>query len=118
VAGFDPPGDRLWGNQLTNLAVGTNNIMAVEVHNGGASSLDVTFGSSMGLVRALAAETSLRITRSNRVAWLAWEGSYLTLQQSTNVAGGNAWFDVSPPVTSSPYSVTMTNRTVFYRLRD
>ncbi|MCX6902839.1 MAG: fibronectin type III domain-containing protein, partial [Verrucomicrobia bacterium] len=109
---------RLWGNQLTNLAVGTNNIMAVEVHNGGAGSLDVTFGSAMGLVRALAAETTLHISYTNHLARLLWDGSYLTLQQATNLLVPNAWSDVSPPVTGGFYSVNVGNRTVFYRLRD
>ena len=118
MAGFDPPGDRLWGNQLTNLAVGTNNIMAVEVHNAGTNSLDVTFGSSVGLVRSLAAETTLHISYTNHLARLSWDGSYLTLQQSTNLLFTNAWSDVSPPATGGFYSVNVGDRTVFYRLRD
>ena len=68
-------------------------------------------------MRALAAETHLRITRTNNVAVVSWAGAGLTLQQ-TNVISIGAWPDVPGPVTLSPYSVTNPASTMFFRLRN
>ena len=108
---------RLWGNSLTNLIVGTN-LLAVEVHNISSTNLDLTFGSAVGWARALASETKLRIAHSNHVARVAWDGAYLTLQQSGNPASTNSWSDVPGPITTSPYSVTNPAGAIFYRLRN
>jgi hypothetical protein len=108
---------RLWGSQLTNFVVGTN-VLAFEVHNVNATSPDVTFGSSVGLVRALASETAVAITSSNTVVLISWPGSYLTLQQSSAPANTNSWSDVPGPVTTSPFTLTNPSGAKFYRLRN
>lgn len=114
---IDPEVLRFWGSPLTNLVIG-DNLLAVEVHNYPASSTDVTFGSAIGLVRALSSETSLRAGRSADVFSIGWDGGYLILQQSTNVAATNAWQDVPGPVTISPFNVTNPAGSMYYRLRN
>jgi exopolysaccharide biosynthesis protein len=106
---------RLWGNALTNLVSGTN-LLAVEVHNVNATSPDITFGSAVGLVRALASETEVQIGASNGVIQISWVGTYLKLQQSANPAETNSWSDL--PVTVSPLLLTNPPGVSFYRLRN
>jgi hypothetical protein len=108
---------RLSGSALTNLVAG-DNVLAAEVHQFSANDSDVVFGSSMSLVRALAAETPLTIARSGNQVCLSWGAQFLTLQQASSLAGSNAWADVPGPVKTSPYCVTNPAGTVFYRLRD
>ncbi|MBI5387971.1 MAG: phosphodiester glycosidase family protein [Verrucomicrobia bacterium] len=125
LATATPPGDdaveaevlRLWGNALTNLVVGTN-VLAVEVHNAAADDLDVTFGSALGVGRALAPETTLRIGQSGDRVCVGWEGGYLTLQQTTEPTATNSWSDVPGPVQASPYCLTNPPVSTFFRLRN
>lgn len=107
---------RLSGEALTNLVSG-DNVFAVEVHQVNAGSSDVVFGSTVSLVRALASETTLRISQSNGVICVSWPGTGLTLQQ-TNVVSAGPWPDVPGPVTASPYCLTNPGSTTFFRLRN
>jgi hypothetical protein len=106
---------RLSGDALTNLVAGTN-VLAAEVHQHNAASTDVVFGSTVGLVRALASETPLRITHSNGVVCVSWNGAGFLLQQQIQLNAGS-WGDVPGPVTTSPYCVTNPASTTFFRLR-
>jgi exopolysaccharide biosynthesis protein len=108
---------RLGGIQLSNLVVGTN-LLAVEVHNVSSASTDVTLGSSVGWVRALASETTLSIGRAGDAICVSWPGAYLTLQHSSDPANPSSWSDLPGPVQSSPYCVTNLAGVGFYRLRD
>lgn len=107
---------RLGGGAMTNLLDG-DNVLAVEVHQQSANSSDIVFGSTVSLVRALAAETPLRITQTNNVVVVSWAGAGLTLQQ-TNVVSPGPWPDVSGPANLSPYCVTNPADTMFFRLRN
>ena len=108
---------RLWGNPMTNILVGTN-LLAVEVHNVASTDPDVTFGNTLGLVRALASETTLHVTRSNQIARLFWDGSSPTLQQASSLRQTNVWTDLPGPSTISPYLLTNPPAPTFFRLRD
>ena len=122
--GEPPSGDpvsadvfRLGGAALTNLVVGTN-LLAVELHNVSTFSLDATFGSSVGWVRALASETALRLSYSGTNLCVSWDASYLTLQQSSDPAVPLSWADVPGPVKTSPYCLTNLTGLRFFRLRN
>lgn len=107
---------RLSGDALTNLIQG-DNVLAVEVHQVNATSSDVVFGSAVSLVRALAGEMRLTITRTNEMVCVTWPGAGLTLQQ-TNLLSPGAWPDVPGPVKTSPYCLTNPPATLFFRLRN
>ena len=100
---------------MTNLVAGEN-ILSVEVHQFGAASSDIVFGSEVSLVRALASETSLRIARADDGVCLSWDGAFLTLQQAAPV--NPTWADVPGPIRTSPYCITNPAGSVFYRLRN
>jgi hypothetical protein len=101
---------------MTNLVTGFN-VLAAEVHQINDNSTDIVFGSQVALVRALASETELHITRSNDVICVSWAGAGITLQQ-TNVISAGPWPDVPGPVTTSPYYATNPPGTTFFRLRN
>jgi hypothetical protein len=108
---------RLAGDWMTNLVVGQN-LLAVEVHNYTNNSMDIVFGSSMGLVQASASETKLRVTVIDNVATVSWDGKACTLQHAFDLNSANSWSDVPGPIRTSPYSVTNPTATTFYRLRN
>jgi hypothetical protein len=62
-----------------------------------------------------AAPGALTISRNGTDVQLNWSGTY-TLQSSTQVDSG--YQDVSPAVTSAPYTVPPTNTALFFRLRN
>ena len=112
---------RIGGSWMTNVATSGVNALAVEVHQRSADSTDIVFGSTLGLVRAVASEVALRVTTSNGVTQISWPGAYLTLQHCTNLtnlSGTNGWVDVPGPVRSSPYYLTNPVGATFYRLRN
>ncbi len=109
---------RVAGDALTNLIVNGDNVLAAEVHQHTGVSSDIVFGSSVGLVRALARESSLRVARTNDTVCISWDGENLTLQEVAPLQGTNSWTDVSGPIRSSPYCVTNAGSSRFYRLRD
>jgi hypothetical protein len=109
---------RLSGDVLTNLIAGADNVFAAEVHQQNPNGGDVVFGSSLGFVRALASETTLRIGASTNGANVSWDTKGLTLQQTTGLGGTNTWMDVPGPVQNSPYVVSNLTSSVFYRLRN
>jgi hypothetical protein len=117
--GLDAPDVfRLSGSMLTNVLVGSDNVLAVEVHQFMTNDTDVVFGSNLGLVRAFVNETSLRASRSNNMVCLSWDGLGFTLQQANTLIGSNAWSDVPGPVRFSPYCTTNPPTATFYRLRN
>lgn len=107
---------RLSGDSLTNL-VADANVLAVEVHNYSDASPDVTFGSSIGWVRAVVTETRLSVGSTDNTVCLSWEGTGFTLERSRSLGSDASWEDVPGPVTTSPYCVPNPGETMFYRLR-
>lgn len=109
---------RISGDAMTNLVAGGDNVLAAEVHQYNGIGSDIVFGSSVGLVRALASEARLRISRTNNVVCISWNGEGLILQRAGTLSGTNSWADVVGPITASPYCTTNPAATAFYRLRD
>jgi len=111
--------------QVTNMVVGTN-MLAVDVHQAGSGSSDVTFGAMLTLnlpsvVLKPGGETSvppLFITRldGNQVKlWWTNDGPF-TLQSAISlVPGDDSWSPV--PNQSNPCLLPTTNADQFYRLR-
>jgi hypothetical protein len=108
---------RLSGDAMTNLLAG-DNVLAAEVHQFSVSQGDVVFGSAMALVRALVTEVPLRVSHSNNIVCVSWDGFGFTLQRANALTGTNVWSDVPGPVTSSPYCTTNPATTTFFRLRE
>ncbi len=109
---------RLGGGWMTNVTTVGDNFLAVEVHQRNATSSDIVFGSMLGLVRATAGETALKVTASNGVTYISWPGEYLTLQYCTNLTEPGSWADLPGPGRSSPLGLTNSGGSSFYRLRD
>ena len=102
---------------MQSIVIG-DNVLAVEVHNVSGTSSDITFGSSVGLVRALVTEARLRVQQLNDVICVSWDGTGFTLQQSQQIEQINSWTDVPGPVQTSPYCIGHPSATTFYRLRN
>ncbi len=109
---------RLSGDVLTNLVIGGDNVLAVRVHQNTLTSPDIVFGSEMSIVRAVASETELTVGQDGNVICIAWPGANLTLQQSSTPGTSNGWSDVPGPARTSPYCVTNTPSSQFFRLRN
>jgi hypothetical protein len=106
------------GDLVTNLLRG-DNVLAAEVHQWKASSIDIAFGSALSYAHPSAGPPppKLSITLSAGNALISWSGGGFTLQQSSVPAG--SWADVPGPVTNSPSLVTPLPGAVrFYRLRN
>jgi hypothetical protein len=106
------------GDLLTNLVSGTN-LLAAEVHNYSAGSPDITFGLAFDYIQpTMTSPTSpqLNFSFSNGLLTLTWTGTGFTLQQAASPAG--PWGDVPGPVTTSPFTNTMSTANQFYRLRN
>ena len=108
---------RLSGDAMTNLLAG-DNVLAVAVHQFPSAENDVVFGSTVGLVRALASETRLRIQRFENVVSVSWDGAGLTLQSTRDLMGTAGWSDVIVSNNSNRYCVTNPVTATFFRLRD
>ena len=108
---------RLTGNALTNLVVG-DNVLAAEVHQFATNDTDIVFGSTLSLQRALVSETPLRVTRTNNIVCITWDGQGFTLQRTNVLSASAPWADVPGPVKTSPYCTTNPAATTFYRLRN
>ena len=108
---------RLSGDTMTNLAVG-DNVLAAEVHQFTPSENDVVFGAAVSLVRALVTEVPLRISQSNNIVCVSWDGPGFALQGANTLTGTNVWSDVAGPIASSPYCTTNPATTTFFRLRE
>ena len=103
------------GNLLSNLTQG-NNVLAVEVHNYGATSAtDLVFGSALTAISAAQVLPELNVWTEGDMATLFWNGEGFTLQRSTDLGSPGDWSDLAG-ATQSPVTVTNSAST-FYRLR-
>ena len=106
------------GDLVTNLITGTN-ILAVEVHQYVTTSPDIVFGSSLTANFTYSTIPKLNIMRAGNVTTLSWIGTAYTLQQCPQMSlPTNVWTDVPGPVITSPFSITNSPATKFYRLRN
>jgi exopolysaccharide biosynthesis protein len=104
------------GILLNNLVQG-DNVLAVEVHNAGATSVaDLVFGCALLLSRPTAVSPKLNIFAEDNIATLYWNGQGFALQQLGALSSSNAWMDFSGPASNSPVTVPASG-TMFYRLR-
>jgi hypothetical protein len=104
------------GILLNNLVQG-DNVLAVEVHNAGATSVaDVVFGCALLLSRPTAVSPKLNIFAEDSLATLYWNGQGFSLQQLGDLSSSNTWMDFSGPASNSPVTVPASG-TMFYRLR-
>ena len=102
-------------NLLSNLRQG-DNVLAVEVHNYGATSAtDLVFGSALTAITAAQVLPELNVWTENDLATLFWNGEGFFLQNSLDVGSTNNWSDIAG-ATQSPVVVTNSAST-FYRLR-
>ena len=98
----------------TNLLSG-DNVLAVEVHNRGATSHDVTFGLNALVTVPYSFRPVLSVLRTNDGVMLQWSQGGYTLEQASGPAG--AWTDVPGPVISSPFTTNNPSAALFFRLR-
>lgn len=102
------------GSLTTNLVVG-DNVMAVEVHNYTVASPDITFGTALAFTEPYTLPPLLGISAANGATTVSWTRGGFTLQQATALSG--PWSDVPGPIFSSPFTVTNSNASLFFRLR-
>jgi hypothetical protein len=98
----------------TNLVAG-DNVLAVEVHNYKANSPDITFGLSVDYSQPLVSNPKLDLTYSDGMMTLIWNQGGFTLQQADAPTG--PWTDVPGPVVTSPFTVSSSSLSQFFRLR-
>ena len=113
----------LTGDATTNLVMG-DNVLAVEVHLDDPQAQEITFGSS--LIATLPSTNSvtppppppapppLQISGSNSVFTLSWNTNGFTLQSTTDLT--MPWTNVPGPVVTSPFTLTNTATSQFFRL--
>jgi hypothetical protein len=103
------------GEVLTNLVSG-DNVLAVEVHNNTAGSLDIVFGSALIAHVPVLVPPRLNLWMEENVATFFWNGEGFTLQHASTLGSSGNWSAVPGPITQSPFVVA--NPTVgFYRLK-
>ena len=102
------------GSAVTNSLVIGDNVLAVEVHNHSSLSPSVTFGLAAGLTAPYTVNPPLNIATTNQSIVLSWLQGGFTLQQAGTVTG--PWTNVPGPVFSSPFTLTNSGSTRFFRL--
>ncbi len=106
----------------TNQLISPDNVLAVEVHQNGTASSDITFGAEISLsapsvLFPVSIPPRLTLFRTNGLTKISWSGTNATLQTSASLDGGNTlWTDL--PVATSPYTIPFTNSAAFYRLKN
>ena len=104
------------GNLLTNLVQG-DNVVAVEVHNFAAASLDIVFGAALIQLSPGPVVPRLHLWMEDGVATLFWNGDGFRLQRSSDLTAPENWADLPGPAAPSPITVTNSG-TAFYRLKN
>jgi len=104
---------------VTNLVAG-DNVIAVEVHQSGTASSDVTFGAELSLdapsiVFPGTVPPSLQISRIAGEVAIIWGGTDFTLEQTDSLTTNAVWTPASNQ--SSPFLPSIGSSTQFYRLR-
>jgi hypothetical protein len=102
------------GPILTNSLVQGDNVLAVEVHNYNALSPDITFGLAVSADVPHSMNPMLNVAGTNNSIVLNWSQGGFTLQQANTVTG--PWTNVPGPVISSPFILTNSSDTRFFRL--
>ena len=101
------------GDLATNLVDG-DNVLAVEVHLDNPMATSITFGSALTSTVPYSNPPQLDIAGSNQTFTVNWTRGGYMLQQATNLAG--PWTDTPGPVVSSPFFLTNTQSSEFFRL--
>ena len=105
--------------QFTNQVVGGTNVLAVEVHQNGVNSGDVTFGAELSfnipgaqVAFAPPSASHLELIQFAGLLLLNWSGTGDILERAGAVNG--PWMPVG---TNPPFLISATNSAAFYRLR-
>jgi len=91
-----------------------NNIVAVEVHQSGTNSTDVSFNLQLQGVSPPVVGAVLRVALAGADVVLTWSAGNVVLEQSSNLAG--TWSEITGAV--SGYRTPANQPTRFYRLRE
>jgi Phosphodiester glycosidase/Purple acid Phosphatase, N-terminal domain len=95
-------------------AVNGDNVLAVEVHNFNAFSLDITFGMTLDYSSPTGSPPQLSVGTTNGTPVLNWSRNGFSLQSASTPAG--PWTDLPGPVVTGPYSPSSAKGATFYRL--
>lgn len=90
------------------------NVLAVEVHNYNARSLDISFGLSLGIAQPRIDRPELVLASDETGARLSWSRGGFLLQESGSPLG--PWTDVAGPVVIGPYLPGTPAPARFFRL--
>jgi hypothetical protein len=101
-------------NVNPNVLQSGNNIIAVEIHQSGTNSTDVSFNLQLQGVSPPLVGPVLRVARAGGDVVLTWDASNVVLQESSNLAG--TWSEITGAV--SGYRARANQPTRFYRLRE
>ncbi len=99
---------------VDGILVPGENVLTVEVHNVSTRSSDITFGARVVLETPVARPPVLGILRDGSVPILEWSGAAFRLQQADSPAG--PWSDIPGSAVTSPYRITNTATTRWFRL--
>jgi hypothetical protein len=101
-------------NVNANVLNNGNNIIAVEVHQSGTNSTDVSFNLQLQGVSPPLIGPVLRVALAGQDVVLTWDASNVVLEQSSNAAG--TWSEITGA--ASGYRARANQPTRFYRLRE
>jgi len=118
-------GDGTWAGPFTNTLsiLAGDNVVAVEVHQSGTASSDITFGAEMNIgVPSISsggssAPPQLQISKQGTNAVVTWSGAGFILEKQNILSQAGYWAPVTnqAPLTVAPR--VGTNQATFYRLR-
>jgi hypothetical protein len=101
-------------NVNPNVLQGGNNIIAVEIHQSGTNSTDVSFNLQLQGVSPPVVGPVLRIALAGQDVVLTWDATNVVLEETANVAG--AWGEITGA--ASGYRARANQAARFYRLRE
>jgi hypothetical protein len=116
-------GDGTWAGPFTNTVsvLAGDNVIAVEVHQSGTASSDITFGAELNIgVPSISTGGSsapqLLISRQGTNAVVTWSGTGFVLEKQNTLSQAAYWVPVTnqAPLTVAPRNTT--NQASFYRL--
>ena len=102
------------GPALTNSLVQGDNVLAAEVHLDSPAADDITFGLAMSANVPYAMNPTLSVTETNKTVLVSWAQGGFTLQQANAING--PWTNVSGPIFTSPFTLTNSGSTRYFRL--
>jgi len=102
------------GPALTNSLVQGDNVLAAEVHLDYDGAETSTFGLAVSANVPYAMNPQLSVTGTNKTVVVSWVQGGFTLQQATVLTG--PWTNVPGPIFTSPFTLTNSGPTRYFRL--